>query len=91
MSGVPVPPGSDFPIENLPYGVFDPGDGPRIGVAIGEHVLDLRAARPRLPASVADALAETNLNPFLELGLAAWSEARWAATSARCTKLADFQ
>lgn len=37
----------DFPIQNLPLGVFSPGDGegdPRIGVAIGDFVLDLRAA-----------------------------------------------
>ncbi|MCZ7648519.1 MAG: fumarylacetoacetase [Planctomycetota bacterium] len=32
-----------FPIQNLPYGVFQPKDGgsPRVGVAIGEYVLDL--------------------------------------------------
>ena len=81
MTGVPVPPGSDFPIENLPYGVFDPGDGARLGVAIGEHILDLRAAGKGLPGSAADALAETTLNPFLALGRAAWSEAREAITA----------
>ena len=34
---------SDFPIQNLPYGVFSPKDGlaPRVGVAIGDYVLDL--------------------------------------------------
>lgn len=34
---------TDFPIQNLPFGVFsDPADGvPRIGVAIGDQVLDL--------------------------------------------------
>jgi fumarylacetoacetase len=37
-------PGTEFPLNNLPCGVFDPGDGdPRCGVAIGDHVLDLRA------------------------------------------------
>ena len=38
--------GSDFPIQNLPFGRFRPepdGDW-RIGVAIGDQVLDLRAA-----------------------------------------------
>ena len=38
---------TDFPLQNLPYGVFvtaaDPS--PRIGVAIGDQVLDLRRAR----------------------------------------------
>jgi fumarylacetoacetase len=36
--------GSDFPIQNLPMGVFrrrDAGDGARVGVAIGDRVLDL--------------------------------------------------
>src|SRR6185436_5886198 len=45
MSCVDVPDGSDFPVENLPYGVFSTGstgtDRPRIGVAIGDQVLDL--------------------------------------------------
>jgi len=38
---VPVPEGSDFPIENLPYGVFSTENNSthRIGVAIGEHIL----------------------------------------------------
>lgn len=43
-SFIEVAPDSPFPIQNLPFGVFstthDPG--PRVGVAIGEYVLDLR-------------------------------------------------
>ena len=43
MSWVPVSDQSHFPIQNLPYGVFstqaDPV--PRIGVAIGNQILDL--------------------------------------------------
>ena len=42
-SWVPVAPDSDFPIQNLPLGIFSgptDGDGPRVGVAIGEQVLD---------------------------------------------------
>ncbi|MGC1305192.1 MAG: fumarylacetoacetase, partial [Caulobacteraceae bacterium] len=32
---------SDFPIQNLPFGVFSPpGQGPRGGVAIGDRILD---------------------------------------------------
>ena len=34
-------PSTDFPLQNLPYGVF--GAGARIGVAIGDSILDLRA------------------------------------------------
>ena len=33
---------SEFSIQNLPYGVFSaPGKCARVGVAIGEHVVDL--------------------------------------------------
>ncbi len=43
-SWVPVPANSDFPIQNLPFGVFVyDGMPPHVGVAIGEHVLDLHA------------------------------------------------
>ncbi|HEY9223884.1 MAG TPA: fumarylacetoacetase, partial [Variovorax sp.] len=41
-------PGTDFPIQNLPFGRFRPAgtDEPfRIGVAIGDQVLDLKAAK----------------------------------------------
>ena len=36
---------TDFPIQNLPYGIFKPGTKakPRVGVAIGDYVLDLAA------------------------------------------------
>lgn len=39
-SFVAVSPESDFPIQNLPYGVFSSklNDRKRIGVAIGDHV-----------------------------------------------------
>ena len=42
-SWVPVAPESHFPIQNLPYGVFrkKSGGNARIGVAIGDMVLDL--------------------------------------------------
>jgi len=41
-SFIDVPPESDFPIQNLPYGIFKPRNGgPRAGVAIGDLILDL--------------------------------------------------
>ncbi len=41
-SWVDVPDGSDFPVQNLPFGIFSIGDGERrVGVAIGEQILDL--------------------------------------------------
>ena len=36
-------PDTDFPIQNLPFGVFDDGKGPRGGVALGDRVIDLAA------------------------------------------------
>jgi len=42
-SWIPVASDSDFSLSNLPYGVFSTNtEGPRIGVAIGESVLDLK-------------------------------------------------
>jgi len=42
QSWVPVPENSDFTIHNLPFGIFSVGKGkPRVGIAIGEHILDL--------------------------------------------------
>ena len=35
--------GSDFPIQNLPFGVFDDGRGARGGVALGDSIIDLAA------------------------------------------------
>jgi fumarylacetoacetase len=41
-SWVPVPPGSDFPIQNLPFGIFKTKNRtPAAGVAIGDQILDL--------------------------------------------------
>ena len=41
-SWIEIAPGSDFPIQNLPFGIFTTSDrGPRVGVAIGEYILDL--------------------------------------------------
>ncbi|MBT6439020.1 MAG: fumarylacetoacetase, partial [Flavobacteriales bacterium] len=43
-SWVPVPENSDFPIQNLPFGVFSINEEyPRVGVAIGDKILDLKA------------------------------------------------
>ena len=42
QSWVPVPEGSDFPIQNLPFGIYSShrDKEPRVGVAIGEYILD---------------------------------------------------
>ena len=42
-------PGTDFPVQNLPLGVFRyRGEGPcRVGCAVGDSVLDLAACAGR--------------------------------------------
>ena len=47
VSWAGVPEGSHFPVQNLPFGRFRPAgssEGFRIGVAIGDQLLDLKAA-----------------------------------------------
>ncbi|MDC7676565.1 fumarylacetoacetase [Asticcacaulis machinosus] len=59
---------SDFPIQNLPLGVFSVGgEGPRIGTAIGDYVLDLKAISGLLPTEVAPALSQPALNELFAL------------------------
>ena len=64
----------DFPVQNLPLGIFDPGDGQRrVGTAIGDSILDLRAlaAERLVPAELNAALASDTLNPLFALAAAA--------------------
>jgi fumarylacetoacetase len=76
-SFIEVAPDSDFPIQNLPYGVFttraDPA--PRIGVAIGEFVLDLSVLQQRSLLEH-DAFSEPSLNGFMALGPEVWKKTR---------------
>ena len=46
LSKAPTRPTRDFPIQNLPFGVFRPAAGlpPRVGVAIGDQIVDVAAA-----------------------------------------------
>ncbi|WP_027583409.1 fumarylacetoacetase [Bradyrhizobium sp. Ai1a-2] len=79
-SFIDVDPASDFPIQNLPYGVFSAKDGlaPRIGVAIGDHVLDLwqLAQDCRIDVVEPAVFAASSLNPFMALGPKVWSRTR---------------
>ncbi len=81
-SWVPVPDGSDFPVTNLPYGVFRGQTGPRIGAAIGEHILDLTGAAERgLLAGPTSMLRTGSLNAFMAAGPAQWSRVRAAVAT----------
>lgn len=58
----------DFPVQNLPYGIFSPaGGGPRPGVAIGNCILDLQACTNKLPQAAAATFPHTTLNDLLAL------------------------
>src|SRR5438034_10587841 len=73
---------SHFPLENLPFGVFKPRDKPaRIGVALGEYVVDLSALErcglfKDLPPETSAAMSRDRLNEFLALGRPAWRKVR---------------
>ena len=79
-SFVEVSPDSHFPLENLPFGVFKPRDGaPRIGVALGEYVVDLSVLQeaghfPQLQDR--QLFARDALNDFLSLGGPGWRRVR---------------
>ena len=95
-------PATDFPIQNLPFGVFRTGGAAAICVAIGDRILDLRrCAADGLMSDVAkeirDALADATLNRLMALGrpaartlrsaLAGLLEAGNAAAEKRATSL----
>ena len=82
---IDIPFQHDFPIQNLPFGVFETDErGTRLAVAIGDYVLDLYVlsqfgffddltelgdAQPRV-------FRRRSLNAFLRLGLPAWRAVR---------------
>ena len=80
-SFIQVPRESHFPIQNLPYGVFTtPANySPRVGVAIGDQVLDLSVLEQAELLDVVPGERLFNretLNPFIERGPDAWRRAR---------------
>jgi fumarylacetoacetase len=79
-SFIAVDAASDFPIQNLPYGVFSTAafTAPRVGVAIGDYVLDLWELEQdgRLDVGDLGVFAGPGLNPFMALGPKVWSRTR---------------
>src|SRR5450830_1361024 len=81
---------NEFPVQNLPYGIFrrrGSSEQFRAGVAIGDQILDVRAAHAAGAFAAADALTQRavnaaiagpNLNPLMDLDAAAWSALRLA-------------
>ncbi len=84
-SWIHLPANSDFPVENLPYGIFQYNNqAPRVGVAIGEHILDLYEIaqfgfleRITNPAAVFE---NQYLNDFIALGKPIWHYVRTQLT-----------
>jgi fumarylacetoacetase len=81
-SFVEVAADSHFPIQNLPFGIFKPAQGAaRVGVAIGELVLDLSVLEELGHFRTAEfqqraVFSEDALNTFFALGRPAWRAAR---------------
>src|SRR4051812_11220808 len=77
---IDVDPASDFPIQNLPYGVFSTaGTAPRVGVAIGDLVLDVAVIEAEGLLDLGGAsgvFAQPSINAFMALGPARWSSVR---------------
>ena len=79
--------GCDFPIQNLPFGVFrrrGTQESWRGGVAIGDQILDMRAAHAAgvFTTDAAAAAGEARLNRLMGMGPAAWSALRLALSRA---------
>ncbi len=86
MSWLTIPADSDFSIHNLPFGIFSTTQQPepRVGVAIGEHILDLAFAADMavfdafLPYKQRDVFRRSHLNEFIRLGRPVWQQVRQA-------------
>ncbi|GMH42869.1 hypothetical protein BSKO_10788 [Bryopsis sp. KO-2023] len=82
-SFVECAPDCDFPLQNLPFGVFSHnGYSPRVGAALGDYVIDLAALQGAGlfcgPELTGRSLCFSNgsLNEFMGLGRSAWREVR---------------
>ncbi|MCV6593658.1 MAG: fumarylacetoacetase [Silicimonas sp.] len=68
-------PAAEFPLNNLPYGIFDDGRGARAGVAIGDFVFDLGGAEA-VSMVPAHGFRDGSLNGFMAEGPDAWARLR---------------
>jgi len=75
---IDIPENSDFSIHNIPFGIFStPGHGPRVGVAIGDHILDLAALSQHDVFEFNTAVLERDsLNDFIAMGKEITKKAR---------------
>ena len=76
MSWFRVAPAAPFGTVELPYGVYsEAGRPPRVGVALGDQVIDL-AGLCRAVGRDAELFEQPTLNPFLATGPTMWAETR---------------
>ncbi len=69
--------GSPFDIDNLPFGVFTHhGEEPRVGVRIGDLVLDVAPVAASEMLDVHHAFEESSLNPLMAEGSRVWRSLR---------------
>jgi fumarylacetoacetase len=76
--------GDPFGPHNLPYGVFATTDEPgrrRLGVRLGDQVLDAGGAALALGSPYAALLDQPNLNSLMAAGRTAWRDVRRALTA----------
>ena len=72
-----LPADTSFPATNLPYGVFSTdGEAPRVGVAFGDHVVDLAPLAAAEGLDSGHAFDAPSLNTFLAMGRPSWSAVR---------------
>lgn len=75
---IDIPENSDFSIHNIPFGIFSTPNGPpRVGVAVGDHILDLAALAQYGVFEFNPAVLERDsLNDFIALGKEITKKAR---------------
>ncbi|MCL2533447.1 MAG: fumarylacetoacetase [Nocardiaceae bacterium] len=84
MTVISIPADSLFGLDNLPYGVFStPDAGPRVGVRVGDSVVDLAKVFGD------DTFAQPTLNAFMAQGRDRWVEVRAQITELVAGEIAD--
>ncbi len=84
MTVISIPVDSLFGVDNLPYGVFSTdGTEPRVGVRVGDHVVDLAKALGD------DVFAQPTLNAFMAQGRDRWMQVRTQITELVAGEIAD--
>ena len=76
MTWLDLPADHPFGVHNLPYGVYSTGAERRVGVRVGDHVLDVAGLAERLGMESAAVWRTGSLTAFLAEPRAAWSAAR---------------